>query len=135
MTYDEFIQLIEKPEGLTSPKWSAYPLWFDEHDTLAEEIAQFSVIDDFMNDHGMDDFEADFHEHFPGFQILAACDMSKADDEPGFATDSYSEFFLAVDTSSDVDAVFLWAGSGEPEPFFDTFETFWASLEPWPIKK
>ncbi len=135
MTYDDFLELAEKPEGLASPKWSAYPLWFDDHATLAEEVAQFTVIDDFMTDHEMDDFEEDFHEHFPGFQIFAACDVSKADDEPGFATDSYSEFFLAVDTSSDTEAVFLWTGAGEFEPLFDTFEMFWASLEPWPLDR
>ena len=133
MTFEDYLELADKPEGLTSPKWSAYPLWFGDHGMLAEDVGQFSVIDDFMLDHGMDDFEADFHEHFPDFQIFAACDFSKADEEPGFATDSYSEFFLAVDTSSG--AVLLWTGSGEFEPLFDTFEMFWTSLVPWPIER
>jgi hypothetical protein len=135
MTYQEFLDLDPKPEGKASADWSSFPLWFGSHEELLEEAAQFTVIDDFMGDEGMDDFAADFEEHFPSYRMLAVCDVGFAQKiRKDFTFDSYAEFFLVVDTASPKHAVLLWTGESRFEAMVPSFAEFWDSLRDWPVK-
>jgi len=130
-TYEAFVSQ-PYPTGLASSEWSSFPLWFDDHETIIAEADSFSVIDDFMSDLGMDDFEEDFSEHFPNYRGLAACAVDVASErQPGFVFDSYAEFFLCVDVSKAGRPVLLWTGEGQFETLFPSFAAFHASLSQW----
>ena len=128
MTYEAFVKLAEKPRG-KSCKGVRDPLWFGNNDDLAETIAGYSVLDDWMGDEGMTDFVEEFPTKFPSYALLAIIDhewiMKR---KPDYAFDSYSEYFLVVDTSDDQHPVLLWTGEGGFETLADSFTEFYDSL-------
>ncbi len=133
MKYYDFIE-SNFPEAMTCPELQDYPLWFDEHETIIEEVSTFSVIDDFMSDMEMSDFVVEFSDCFPDYRVFAACDAEIAmDEDPDFVFDSYAEFFLCVDTSKPECPVLIWTGESQFEDFFPSFEEFYDSLIDWPV--
>jgi hypothetical protein len=132
MTYKEFLLLDEKPEGKASKLWIGFPLWFDSHDELIEDVAGLNVVDDFMMSVGIDDFQNDFKDHFPSYEIFAICDSKIAKEKyPKFEFDSYAEFFFVADTSKPETPVLIWTGERFFKPFSDSFDEFWNALYVW----
>jgi len=131
MTYKEFLELAQKPKGKTM-KGAGGPLDFGKSEDMLQVIGDYSVVDDFMEDQGMDDFAADFPTKFPDYAVLAIIDHEVClKKNPDYAFDSYSEFFLVVDTSDEDQPVLLWTGEGNFEELSASFEEFYAALVDW----
>jgi hypothetical protein len=128
MTYKEFLKLRKKPTGSSYPGIRG-PLDFGKHADMLENIAGFSVLADFMADEGMNDFVEEFPERFPDYALLAIIDYAACQKkDPDYAFDSYTEFFLCVDTSAKANPVMLWTGEGNFERLEKSFAEFYSSL-------
>jgi hypothetical protein len=128
MTYKEFLDLAKKPSG-KSFKGVPGPLDFGDSDDMLKTVADYTVMDDFMSNEGMDDFVEEFPTKFPQYALLAIIDYGAClKKNPNYAFDSYTEYFLCVDTSDDKNPVLLWTGEGNFEKLAGSFEDFYASL-------
>lgn len=123
------------PTGLASREWKSFPLRFDTHESIIAAASYFSVIDDFMSDMGMSEFDEEFDQHFPNYRGLAVCANAVARARnPEFHFDSYAEFFLCVDISKEKRPVLLWTGECQFETLFRSFSAFHDSLREWPVE-
>jgi hypothetical protein len=127
MNYRDFLVLADKPTGKNSNGYG--PLWFGDAQSMLENIADFSVMDDFMSDQGIENFVEEYPTKFPTYSLLAMLDLDLVmERDPHHHHDSYDEYFLVVDTAHPEHRVLVWTGESAFEELCSSFEAFYASL-------
>lgn len=133
MTFDDFLNLTEKPTNQT-PSGFGFPLLFDSETELLDIVeGEFDSFDDLIDDFEIGSWD-EFPTVFPNLKPIAVPDTEEFD-----YVDSYAEQLLLVDVSSPGNPVYVlsaedvdWdehdAGNIPFPKQADSFEEFFASL-------